>query len=365
MINIDRLFMKKNIRGLSLFSSAGIGEYFLSRVGIDIIVANELIKKRADLYQKIYPNHKMVIGDIRDQRIFNKVLNIALTNQVDFLIASPPCQGMSVAGKNRDVSNMANDNRNYLIMYVIAMIKKLKPAYILIENVPFLLKLELYIDNKLTPIKNILEDEFGSEYHIHFDILDAADYGTPQRRKRAIIRLNKKGTIWNLPLKQNIVSVEQAIGNLPSIESGKHSGLKWHYGRGHTEQQIEWMKHTPTGKSAFENLVHYPRKANGEKVKGYHSSYRRIRWDEPAPTITIRNDAISSQRNVHPGRPLLDGTYSDARVLSVLELMRLTGLPDNWEIPDDTPEILIRQIIGECIPPLLIENITREIFNEN
>ena len=45
--------------------------------------------------------------------------------------------------------------------------------------------------------------------------------------------------------------------------------------------------------------------------------------------------------------------------------MRLTGLPDNWEIPDDTPEILIRQIIGECIPPLLIENITREIFNEN
>lgn len=45
MINIDRLFMKKNIRGLSLFSSAGIGEYFLSRVGIDIIVANELIKK--------------------------------------------------------------------------------------------------------------------------------------------------------------------------------------------------------------------------------------------------------------------------------------------------------------------------------
>ncbi|HHV6867988.1 TPA: DNA cytosine methyltransferase, partial [Haemophilus influenzae] len=104
--------MKKNIRGLSLFSGSGIGEYFLSRVGIDIIVANELIKKRADLYQKIYPNHKMVTGDIRNQSIFNKVLNVALANQVDFLIASPPCQGMSVAGKNRDVSNMATDNRN-------------------------------------------------------------------------------------------------------------------------------------------------------------------------------------------------------------------------------------------------------------
>lgn len=357
--------MKKIIKGVSLFSSSGIGEYFLPRAGIDIVVANELIKKRADLYQKIYPSHRMVTGDIRDKNIFNEVLSVAIANQVDFLIASPPCQGMSVAGKNRDVSNMATDDRNYLIMYVIEMIKKLKPTYILIENVPLLLKLELYINNKLTPIKNILSDEFGDEYNIHFDILDAADYGTAQRRKRAIIRLNKKGTIWNLPLKQNIVSVNQAIGDLPSIESGEYSGLKWHYGRTHTKQQIEWMKHTPTGKSAFENLEHYPRKENGERVKGYHSSYRRIRWDEPAPTITIRNDAISSQRNVHPGRMLLDGTYSDARVLSILELMRLTGLPDNWEIPEDTPEILIRQIIGECIPPLLIENITKEIFYEN
>ena len=125
------------------------------------------------------------------------------------------------------------------------------------------------------------------------------------------------------------------------------------------------MKHTPTGKSAFENIEHYPRKLNGERVKGYNSSYRRICWDEPAPTITIRNDAISSQRNVHPGRCLPDGTFSDARVLSILELIRLTGLPDDWRVPDDTPEILIRQVLGECIPPLLIENITREIFNEN
>lgn len=357
--------MQKNIKGISLFSSAGIGEYFLSRAGIDIVVANELITKRAELYKKIYPNHNMVTGDIRDQNIFNEVMRIARSHQIDFLIASPPCQGMSIAGKNRDIIGMASDDRNYLIMYVIDVIREIKPTYILIENVPSLLKLELYINNKLETIKDILKNEFSDEYHIHFDILDAADYGTAQRRKRAIIRLNKKETIWNLPPKQSTVSVYQAIGDLPSIESGEISNLKWHTGRKHTEQQIEWMKHTPTGKSAFENLEHYPRKANGERIKGYHSSYRRIRWDEPAPAITIRNDAISSQRNVHPGRLLPNGTYSDARVLSILELMRLTGLPDDWEIPDNTSEILIRQIIGECIPPLLIENITKEIFNEN
>ena len=356
--------MKTKIKGISLFSSAGIGEYFLSRIGIKIVAANEIIPKRADLYRKIYPEHKMITGDIKNKEVFDEILNIALKNNVGFLLASPPCQGISVAGKNRNIYNMAHDERNYLIMYVINMIKKIKPTYVLIENVPLLLKLQLYINGELKPIVDIIEDEFSLEYNINFDILDAADYGTPQKRKRAIIRLNKKGTIWNLPQKQPLISVRQAIGDLPSLESGEESSLKWHYGRVHTPEQIKWMKHTPTGKSAFENIEHYPRKINGERIKGYNSSYRRIYWDEPSPTITIRNDAISSQRNVHPGRCLPDGTFSDARVLSILELIRLTGLPDNWRIPDNTPEILIRQILGECIPPLLIENITREIFNE-
>ena len=75
----------------------------------------------------------------------------------------------------------------------------------------------------------------------------------------------------------------------------------------------------------------------------------------------MRNDAISSQRNVHPGRLLEDGTYSDARVLTPLELMILNSLPEDWGIPDDTPEILIRQVIGESIPPLMIERIVGEI----
>lgn len=75
----------------------------------------------------------------------------------------------------------------------------------------------------------------------------------------------------------------------------------------------------------------------------------------------MRNDCIASQRNVHPGRPLPDGTYSDARVLTPLELMLLDSLPANWNIPDDTPEILVRQVIGESIPPLMIKNIVKEI----
>lgn len=167
---------------------------------------------------------------------------------------------------------------------------------------------------------------------------------------------------WNWPdTVTKKTTVRDAIGDLPSLEAGESSEIKWHFARKHDKRHVEWMKHTATGTSAFSNEIFYPQKEDGTRIKGYESSYRRIKWDEPAPTITIRNDAISSQRNVHPGRLKEDGTYSDARVLTPYELMILTSLPSDWNIPDDTPEILIRQVIGESIPPLMVEKIAGEI----
>lgn len=357
--------MMKSMNGMSLFSSAGIGEYYLQRNGINIVVANELIEKRANLHKSIYPDCSMVTGDITDELVFNEISEIAVQNQVEFMLASPPCQGISVAGKNRNIDAMASDSRNYLITYVIKMIDIVEPKYIIIENVPLLLKLHLYINNKLLSILDLLEQELSDKYEIFYDVLDTADYGTPQYRRRAIIKLHKKGLVWPWPKKwKKKISVREAIGNLPSLESGEKSSIKWHFARKHTDNQVLWMQHTPTGCSAFDNNEYYPVKSDGTRVKGYHSSYRRIKWDEPAPTITIRNDAISSQRNVHPGRLLDNGLYSDARVLTILELMRLTGLPDDWIIPDSTSELLVRQVLGECIPPLLIEALVKEIDYE-
>lgn len=354
------------IKGMSLFSSAGVGEYYLLRSNIDIVVANELIPKRGELYRQIYPEHKMIIGDIKNSMIFNSIKAIAKSNNVDFMVASPPCQGISVAGKNRDNKKMAEDQRNYLILYVIDMIKEVNPSFIIIENVPLLLKLQLNINGTLVSIIELLKSNFSSYYDIDYTILDTSDYSIPQVRKRAIIKLNKKGTFWPWPPKsKEKLTVKETIGDLPSLESGETSNIKWHFGRKHDDRQVLWMKHTPTGHSAFENKIYFPTKKDKTPIIGYTSSYRRIKWDAPAPTITIRNDAISSQRNVHPGRLLTDGTYSDARVLSILELMRLTGLPDDWNIPDQTPEILIRQILGECIPPLLLEKLVKEIKYEN
>ena len=353
--------MKRRLKGLSLFASAGIGETYFKDVGIDIKVSNELIEKRANLYKAINPETNVICGDITDQNVFNRIMN-ACGNSVDFLLASPPCQGMSVAGKNRCQKTMEADERNYLITYVVKAIKITCPKYVLIENVPALLNLKLFYKQELLTVLEILKKEFEEEYDIDSKVVDSSEYGVPQTRLRAIIKMNKKGLIWRWPeVCHDKVTVEMAIGHLPSLEAGESTDIKWHFARKHSKENILWMKHTPTGKSAFSNPIYFPQKKDGTRVKGYESSYRRIKWDAPAPTITIRNDCIASQRNVHPGRLLPDGTYSDARVLTPLELMLLNSLPEDWNIPDDTPELLIRQCIGESIPPLMLKEIVRGI----
>ena len=73
------------------------------------------------------------------------------------------------------------------------------------------------------------------------------------------------------------------------------------------------------------------------------------------------NHTISSFQNVHPGRYIGDGLYSDPRVLTIFEMLRVMSLPDNWAIPDWAEESLIRKVIGEGIPPLAVKRIVEAL----
>ena len=354
-----------NLKAISLFAGAGIGETYFNDANIDVVVANELLPKRAAFYKMCHPKTDVISGDINDNHVFSSVLSLAKKQKINFILASPPCQGMSVVGKNRTNKQMIGDERNYLFYKVIEFINELDPDYILIENVPALLKIAIFEDGKEKRVIDIIKDSISKDYTLKEDIYDAADFGVPQHRKRAIIRIFKKNLEWKDPVFVNkFTTVKDAIGYLPSLEAGQKSNIPWHFARQHTKDNIECMKHTPTGSSAFDNKYYYPKTKDGHRIKGYQSSYRRIKWDEPAPTITIRNDCISSQRNVHPGHLLPDGTYSDARVLTPLELMILDSLPKNWIPEGSVPEILVRQCIGESIPPLMVKKIVEGIKND-
>ena len=108
----------EKIKGASLFSSAGIAELYLEKIGIDIKVASELIAKRCDLHRYLYPQCEMIQGDITQEEIFNKVNENIHKNECKFLLATPPCQGMSSLGKKE----YSTDKRNYLIFYVFDII---------------------------------------------------------------------------------------------------------------------------------------------------------------------------------------------------------------------------------------------------
>lgn len=354
------------MKAISLFSSAGIGEMYLKDIGIDVVLANELIEKRAKTYSFFYPETDMICGDITCSTIKDTIIKKGKELNVKILIATPPCQGMSLAGKNRNQDDMKKDTRNYLIFDVLDIIDELDLDYILIENVPRFLNVYYPYKEEWYNIEEILKEKYGCKYNIEAEVINSADLGVPQTRMRSIIKIYKKSLNWDKYDKvEEYITVEDAIGDLPSLESGQKTSIKNHYSRVHPSNQIEWMKHTPTGKSAFDNEKYYPSKSDGTKIKGYRTCYKRIKWDEPAPTITMRNEIISSQNNVHPGRKQKDGTWSDARVLSMRELLILSSIDGDLEVPPFLSDTEFRHLIGEGVPPLMMKQILSKISKSN
>lgn len=344
-------------KGLSLFANVGIAETYLKDIGYPIVLANELLPERAKFYYEMH-KHDIIIGNITHDDVYHQIIEQAKKININFILATPPCQGMSIAGKMDE-----NDSRNTLIIKAMKVFQDLLPEFMLIENVPQMFKTSILINGKPILIKQYIQEVIEKlGYQVKFDIFDAADYGTPQNRKRSFTRIFKKSYQWDDPIKQKWITVQEAIGDLPSLESNQKSDIPYHYAPKHNKNHILWMKYTPTGKSALENERYYPQK-DGRKIKGFTTTYKRIAWDKPSPTITMSNGSISSQNNVHPGRLLTDGTYSDARVLSLLEIFRLTGLPNDWIPPKWASDTLIRNVIGEAIPPKLVKSIFQQIKN--
>lgn len=376
------------LKGVSLFANVGIAETYLKDTGIDILVANELLEERAKFYSHLYPDSEMIIGDITQDNIYNAIISKCREKNIDFLIATPPCQGMSLAGK---MDNF--DPRNSLIYYAVKVIKDIQPKYILIENVPQQLKTTIRYNGELIPIPEYLRRELGNNYNFASNsLICAKDFDVPQMRKRNITLLSRKDMdyIWELPsTPHKEIPLKDAIGDLPSLdpllregleetiklfpdyEKKRQAGLaisKWHFPPTHAKKHVVSLMHTPSGCSAINNTYFYPKKDNGDRVNGHYNTYRRFSWDKPARTITQNSGVISSLCCVHPGRKIYDDgdensrNYSDARCLTIYELMIVTSLPKDWNIPDWADERLIRSVIGEGIPPMLIKNIVNELI---
>lgn len=422
---VSPLFLYMNI--LSLFANVGFGEYYLKQNNFNVVVANELLQDRVDFYKTLYPESQNVIcGDIGDNSVQSKIINACKeAGPIDIVLATPPCQGMSLANATKE----SNDPRNTLIVHAMDVFKAVEANYMLIENVTNMPNTYIYHpDYGQIKIIDYIEEVIPEGFKCITQVVDGKYFNTPQERKRSITLISKNGE-WRFPKDKNeTVTLESSIGYLDSIEAQSSSDLKWHFSSKHNPYHIDWMRNTPSGKSAYFNKGdHYPAKIiknesnetiedlikNGDvgwhtnppviidkdgnvgkanitaksidgklkmfaeippnhslkrEVYGFTTAYKRMSWDKPAPTVTMTNGSISSQNNVHPGRSNSDGTFSDARVLTIREVLLVCGLPPDLldsfahEITDDTKFKFKSGKFGYDYHPSFIRKVLGELF---
>lgn len=376
----------KKFNAVSLFANVGVAETYLAETGINVVVANEIDPTRAKFYSHLYPETEMIVGDITSDDIQNDIIKACKLNNVDFLMATPPCQGMSLAGKMDPL-----DERNQLTYYAIKIILELKPKYILLENVPQLLKTKIKINDETMLIPEYIHKMLDEYYNFaDQNLVSAKDYDVPQMRKRNLFLLSRKDMpyIWQMPKPKKNITLREALYDLPSVdpilkegysetiklfpdfEKKKAEALKvspFHRPPQHSKKHVIAMLHTPSGQTAFDNEFYYPKKDNGVRVNGHYNTYRRLDWDKPSRTITQNSGVISSLCCVHPGREFTsisgEKLYSEPRCLTLYELFIVSSLPKDWNVPDWATDKLIREVIGEGIPPMLVKNIVQNLID--
>lgn len=283
---------------------------------------------------------------------------------LDVLIGGPPCQGFSIAGP-RDM----NDKRNMLYSAMVKLAEKAKPKAILLENVPGMLQ-----TNDGIGAKRIVEDFKKIGYTMVPKLLYAPDYGIPQIRKRVFfVGLRNTNQLFEFPLpfvkKENYVTCEQAIGDLPGLEGiygeevqeypcepksdyqrimRKNSKLIHnHIGTIHDEKTLKFLAMVPEGK----NYKALPKKYEG--IYKYHEALTRYHSKKPSPTINTGH-----RSHFH---------YKYLRIPTVRESARLQSFPDDF-IFYGTKSEQYRQV-GNAVPPMLgkvvAEQLKKYLRSEN
>lgn len=423
----------KELIALSLFSSSGIGDLGLRANGIKTVMACELIKDRAALFSVNFPYAKMFQGDIWNlcDDIIAEYRKL-YKNPPFLILATPPCQGMSSNGMGTLLRNLKEgkrtkmDERNRLIIPAMKIIKALHPEWVIIENVPKMQGTPIMDENNsLVNIIDYIKQELGSSYDGCPEVVDAADYGVPQHRKRLITIMTRSAAGKRaFSLRHSLLpeptnsqepglftrpyrTLREVIGGLPQLEATKGSNccseIPLHRVPVLDDIKLTWIRNTPEGQTALNNQCTNPDcmfqgnpshgskkdkdginrakedtplycvkcgsllprpyvidKESGEKrlMKAFTSAYKRMNWDEPASTLTQNFQYACSDNKIHP---------TQNRVLSLWEGMVLQTITDydftfkiNGKYVSDG---VIRDTIGESIPPHLIELICRHIID--
>lgn len=375
---------------VSLFSSAGVGCYGFKSENFECIATNEIVERRLAIQknnQKCPFETGYIFGDIKEDDTKGKIYTEINrwkklgNDRVDVVVATPPCQGMSVANHKKKVDEI---DRNSLVNESVEIVKTIKPRFFIFENVAAFWKTGcLSKSGEVMAIGDMITEELGNDYIFEHRILNFKNYGSNSSRPRTlVIGVDKKLANQIVPSELFPEYVEEKslfeiIGDMEELEWGQYSPHDFYHSfRTYPEHMRSWIHDVEQGKSAFDNEdnTKKPHKiVDGKLVINQAKNsdkYTRQVYDKVAACIHTRNDQMASQNTIHP---------TQDRVFSIRELMRLMTIPDQFRWIDRDLEELnnltyeekrklskkeemnIRQSIGEAVPTAIFQNIAKKI----
>lgn len=346
-------------RILDLFCGAGGMSYGMHMNGSFITkVALDINKKLAQTFANNIHDAELIIGDIQDKAIKEKVINLSRKNDINMIIGGPPCQGFSLKGKKLGL----DDPRNFLFIEYLYFVEELKPEIFVIENVKSLMSTSNgWFKNQI--INKI--EELG--YQVSIGIIKASDYGVPQNRERVIFLCNKDKKIdLPAPIIQQPITVRDAIEDLAYLESNEGNFEQEYITKATSEYQrimrarsnkLYNHKASNHSKIAIQKLSMIPPEKGKEFLpenllgnQKFSSTWGRLKWDQPSPTIDTRFDAASNGTNNHP---FLN------RTITPREAARIQSFDDTFIFYGN--KVDIRAQIGNAVPPLMAKAIADQI----
>lgn len=262
--------------------------------------------------------------------------------ECSLIAGGPPCQGFSVQRRGTDV-----DDRNGMVLEFLRIVLGVRPVMFLMENVSAIAG-----KRGRHYLQEITRRAQDAGYRIHSRILDAAEFGVPQRRRRMFIvgELDDGYEYFAFPAPrhsaENFVTVRQAIADLPSPAEDR--GIPNHEADKISALNRLRISHVPPGggREHIPPELRLPCHTVSVARIGHRNVYGRLDWDSPAGTITTKCNSFTRGKFAHP---------QEDRNITMREAARLQSFPDAFVFEGD--KVAVAHQIGNAVPPLLAEQI--------
>ncbi|NHA71411.1 DNA cytosine methyltransferase [Helicobacter pylori] len=263
------MLFNQTLTYISLFSGAGVGCYGFLEEGFECIATNETLEKRLNI-QRINNKCKFdegyICGDIKELEIKEKILkriefyskNFG-NDRVDLVVATPPCQGMSVANHKKKNDEI---KRNSLVIESVDLIKQIKPRFFILENVPSFYKTGCIDKNdNLLEIGTMIEQNLSGDYRLYDEVINFKNFGANSSRTRTlVIGVCKEfkdfvSALEFFPDFKEEKTLKEVIGSLKPLTWGEYDSADFYHSfRTYPKHMQEWIKDLKEGQSAFENV---------------------------------------------------------------------------------------------------------------